>query len=353
MRKFSALFPLLALPLLTACGKHEAPPEPLRPVKSLRVALQPASSALTLPGEVHARHETPLAFRVGGKISECKAELGQQVHGGQVLARLEPEDYRLAAQGGAATEAQARSTLVLAEADLKRYAALREKGFVSAAALDQKQAAFDAAHAAFDATQANRSAQDRKLGYTALTADGDGVVTSLDCNVGQVVNPGQPVLGLARSGAKEIAVYVPEAALAAFRGVKEFAIDLNAHPDKSYRGTLRELAGGADPATRTYAAHIAVQDADDAMQLGMSATVRMQSGGEMAIRLPLSAVFSRDGSTAVWKLDDQGVVHRTAIAVAGVEGDELRVASGLAPGDVVVVAGANLLRDGEKVKLAQ
>lgn len=351
MRKLSAL--LLTLPLLAACSKQPAPPEPLRPVKSIRVELQPGSSALTLAGEVHARHETQLAFRVGGKISACYAELGQKVRRGQVLARLEPEDYRLAAQGGAANEAQARSQLILADADLKRYTALREKGFVSAATLDQKQATFDAARAAYDATQANRGEQDRKLGYTALTADGNGVVTSLNCNVGQVVNPGQPVLGLARSGAKEIAVYVPESSLAAFRSVKEFAISLNAHPKKTYHGKLRELAAGADPATRTYAAHITVTDADDAMQLGMSATVRMQSGDDMAIRLPMSAVISRDGSTGVWKLDDKGIVHRAAISVAGVEGDELRISSGLAPGDVVVTAGANLLREGQQVKLAQ
>lgn len=351
MRKLPAL--LLVLPLLAACSKKEAPPEPLRPVKSMRVELQAGANSLTLPGEVHARHEAPLAFRVGGKISACYAELGQQVRRGQVLARLEPEDYRLAAQGGAATEAQARSQLILADADLKRYTALREKGFVSAAALDQKQAAFDAARAAYDAGQARRGEQDRKLGYTALTADGDGVVTSLNCNVGQVVAAGQQVLGLARNGGKEIAVYVPESALAAFRSNKQFSISLNAQPGKRYIGKLRELAGGADPATRTYAARIAVQDADDAMQLGMSATVRMQSGSDMAIHLPLAAVFSRDGSTGVWKLDDKGIVHRTLISVAGIEGDELRVASGLAPGDVVVTAGTNLLRDGEKVKLVQ
>jgi membrane fusion protein, multidrug efflux system len=349
MRKLPSL--LLALPLLAACGKQPVPPEPLRPVKTLRVELQPGSSELTLPGEVHARHEAPLAFRVGGKISACYAELGEKVRRGQVLARLEPEDYQLAAQRDAANEAQARSQMILAEADLKRYRTLRDKGFVSATALDQKQAAYDAARAALKAMQANRSEQDRKLGYTALTADGDGVVTSLNCNIGQVVSPGQQVLGLARSGAKEIAVFVPESSLAAFRHSKSFNISLNAHPEKIYHGMLRELSGGADPATRTYAARITVTDADDAMQLGMSATVRMQSGGEMEIHLPLTAVISRDGTPGVWKLGSNGIVHRTAVSVSGVEGDELRISGGLAPGDLVVTAGANLLREGEKVKL--
>ena len=349
MRKLLILS--LALPLLAACSKQSAPPEPLRPVKTLRIELQSSASELTLPGEVHARHESPLAFRVGGKISACYAELGQKVRRGQVLARLEPEDYRLAAQSGAANEAQARSQMVLAQAELKRYTALRAQGFVSAAALDQKQAAYDAARAAFDAMQANRNEQDRKLGYTALTADGDGVVTSLDCNIGQMVGAGQQVLGLAHDGAREIAVYVPESSLAAFRRSKHFSIKLNAQPDKTYHGVLRELAAGADPATRTYAARITVSDADDAMQYGMSATVRMQSGDAMQILLPLAAVFSRDSSPGVWKLGNDGIVHRAAITVDGVEGDELRISKGLKPGDLVVTAGANLLREGEKVKL--
>ena len=344
---------LLALPLFAACSKHETLPEPLRPVKTLRIALQPSYGELTLPGEVHARHEAPLSFRVGGKISACYAELGEKVRRGQALARLEPEDYRLAAQGGAANEAQARSRLVFAEADLKRYSELRAKGFVSAAALDQKQSAYDAARASFDAMQASRNEQDRKLAYTALKADANGVITSLNCNVGQVVGAGQQVLGLARDGAKEIAVAVPESGLAAFRSFKHFAITLNAVPGKTYHGVLRELAGGADPATRTYAAHITVKDADDAMQLGMSATVRMQSGDDMEIRLPLLAVVSKDGTPGVWKLGSNGIVHRATISVGPVEGDELRVTSGLVPGDLVITAGANLLHDGEKVQVAQ
>lgn len=350
MRKIPSLF-LLSLPLLAACEKPPTPPEPLRPVKTIHVGMEASVAALRLPGEVHARYEAPLAFRVGGKISACDVNLGDSVHGGQVLARLEPTDYQLATQGGAANEAQAHSAAILAEADLKRYRSLREKGFVSAAALDQKQAAADAARAALDAMQSHSGEQQRKLGYTSLTADGDGVITALNCNPGQVVNAGQPVLGFARNGAKEIAVSVPEAGLTEFRSAKNFHIELNAQPGKSWHGALRELSAGADPATRTYAARIAVKDADAAMQLGMSATVAVQPPSSQVMRLPLAAVVSRDGAPGVWTLDGNATIHRTTITLAGVEDDSVRVASGLNSGDVVVVAGANLLREGEKVKL--
>lgn len=344
------IFAMPAL-LLAACGKPPAPPEPLRPVKTVQVGMEPGEAAFSLPGEVRARHEAPLSFRVGGKVTECKVSLGDTVRRGQVLARLEPNDYDLVAQVGAAGEAEARSASILADAELARYRNLREKDFISAAALDQKQAAADAARARLEAMRSAHTGQSRQLNYTALAAESNGIITGYNCNAGQVVGAGQPVLHLAQSGEKEILVHLPEAELARSRSIAGFTVSLNALPDKDYKGTLRELAGAADPATRTYAARIAVKDADAAMQLGMSATVRMQSAGDTAIRLPLDAVIGRDGKSLVWQVDEAGIVHAAHVVVGAIEGNRVRIASGLSSGNTVVVAGANLLRDGEKVKL--
>lgn len=342
---------LLSLCTLAACEKPPAPPEPLRPVKTLRVGLESGDGALRLPGEVRARHETALGFRVGGKVTECAVNMGDAVRRGQALARLEPVDYELSAQSAAAGEAQARSSLILAENDLKRYRSLYEKHFVSAAALDQKQAAYDAALAGLDAARSSHAEQSRRVGYTTLSADGDGIVTSYDCNIGQVVSAGQPVMGLARSGEKEIAIHLPEAELPRFRASPRFTVSLNAVPGKTWTGTLRELAAAADPATRTYDARIAVKDADAAMQLGMSASVEAQSAATQIMRLPLAAVISRDGRPGAWVVDGGGTVHRVEIALGEIEGDSVRVASGLKNGDTVVIAGTSLLREGEKVRL--
>ena len=342
---------VLSVLLLIACDKQPAPQEPLRPVKTVRVSMEPSETVLSLPGEVRARHEIPLAFRVGGKIIGCKVNLGDSVRHGQVLARLEPNDYELAAEAGAAGEAEARSASILADSDLARYRSLREKGFVSAAALDQKQAAADAAKARLDALRSAHAGQSRQVNYTALSAESDGIITGYNCNAGQVVAAGQPVLDIAQSGEKEILVHLPEVELSRFHSAAGFTVSLNALPDKNYHGALRELAGAADPATRTYAARIAVKNADAAMQLGMSATIRMQSAGDLAIRLPLAAVVSRDNKPSVWQVDEAGIVHATPVAIGGIEGNMVRIASGLNSGNTVVVAGANLLRDGEKVKL--
>jgi multidrug efflux system membrane fusion protein len=355
MRNLCCLLLILFTLPLSGCGKSAAAPstatEPLRPVKTMRVAITPSEASLQLAGEVRARHEAPLAFRVGGKITECRVNHGDTVKAGQVLARLEPTDYQLAAEGSAASAAEARSAAILADADLTRFRALHEKGFVSAAALDQKQAAADAAHARLTAMQSAHSEQSRKLDYATLTADSDGIISGYDCNVGQVVNIGQPVLRLAQSGAREIGVNVAEGDLPLFRKNKSFTIALNALPDKTYSGTLRELAGAADPATRTYGARIAVRNADGDMQLGMSATVTVRADNGASMRLPLSAVISQDSNPSVWKVAADGIVHRASVTVAGVDGNDVRVAEGLAEGDMVVVAGASLLREGEQVKL--
>jgi RND family efflux transporter MFP subunit len=344
---------ILLLLLLAACNKPPAAPEPIRPVKTVHVGMEAGEAYLHLPGEVRARHETPLAFRVGGKVIECKVNLGDTVRHGQVLARLEAADYQLATQSGAAGVAEARSTLTLTEAELVRYRNLREKGFVSAAVLDQKQAAADAARARLDAIQSAHTEQSRQLDYTTLSADNDGVISAYNCNVGQVVSVGQPILQLAQAAEKEIVIHLPESELQYFRPAAHFTVSLNAVPGKSYQGTLRELAAAADPATRTYAARIAVKKADAAMQLGMSATVEVNPSGEGAqvMRLPLAAVVSRDSHPLVWKVDAASSVHAAAISIAGVEDNTVRIASGVNTGDIVVTAGANLLREGEKVKL--
>lgn len=345
---------MAAVLLLAACGKQPAPPdEPLRPVKTMQIGPASGTAGLTLAGEVRARHEAPLAFRVAGKVTECRFNLGDTVHRGQTLARLEPADYQLAAQAGAASVEENRSALIFAEAELARFRGLHEKKFVSDAALDQKQAAADAARAKLDTARSSHTQKTRQLDYTSLLADNDGVVTSGECNTGQVVNAGQPMLRLAQSGEKEIAIYVPETELAGFRTITSFTISLNASANKTYRGKLRELAAAADPATRTYSARITVDNADDAMQLGMSATVHVQTDSGSAMQLPLAAVVSRDGKPGVWKVDSAGVVHAAPVSIDRIKGNSVIVASGLNNGDIVVTAGANLLRDGEKIRLPQ
>ena len=336
---------------LSACERHAPPPELIRPVKVWTVASEASASDLVLAGEVVARYEAPLAFQVGGKVVERRVNLGDSVRAGQIIGLLNAADYRLAAEAQSATAAAAQTELKVAQADLARYRLLRAQGFISAAELDHRQASVDAARERAQAAQANASQAQRQLGYAALVADHDGVITGMSFDVGQVVAAGQPVARLARQGPRELLVHVPEAELPRMRAAQRLSVTINVRPDKVQAGSLRELAAAADGATRTYAARIAVKAPEADLPLGASATLRVPSTNVRTTRLPLVAVVSRDGVARVWKYDAaSGAVRAAIITTDGVSGDSVIVKSGLAPGDVVVVAGASLLREGQKVK---
>jgi multidrug efflux system membrane fusion protein len=329
----------LAATLLAGCSKPEEPAQPLRTVRVMKIDGAAVSGSLTFPGEVRARFEARLGFRLGGKIVERRVDVGAVVKRGQALARLDAQDAALNA-------AQAEAARALAEAEAKRYRDLRAKNFVSQAVLDAKETALKTA-----AAQAGVARN--QAGYTTLVADRDGVVTAVEAEAGQVVSAGQTVVRVAEGNEKEIVIAVPEGEVEKVRAAEGFAVTLNSLPGRSWQGRLRELAPSADPATRTFAARIGVAQADDAVRLGMSASVQAKvSPGDTALRLPLSAFFTRNDQANVWVVDPATqTVKLTRVETDGVAGNDMRVKAGLAPGMLVVTAGANLLEDGQKVRL--
>ena len=330
----------LAAALVAAgCSKPETPAQPLRTVRVMKIDGAAVSGGLTFPGEVRARYESRLGFRLGGKLVERRVDVGTVVKRGQVLARLDAQDAALNA-------AQAEAGRALAEAEAKRYRELREKNFVSQAVLDAKETALKTA-----AAQAGVARN--QAGYTTLVADRDGVVTAVEAEAGQVVAAGQTVLRVAEGNEKEIVIAVPEGDVEKVRGAEGFAVSLNSLPGRSWTGRLRELSPSADAATRTFTARIGVAQADEAVRLGMSARVEAKVGlRDTALRLPLSAFFTRNDQANVWVVDPATqTVKLTKVETNGVSGNEMRVKAGLQSGQLVVTAGANLLEDGQKVRL--
>ena len=340
---------LLLTLLLVACSKPvPPPPEAIRPVKTLTISTQSSQSGTILAGEVKTRYESPLAFRVSGKIIERRINLGDHVKRGQVLARLETNDLQLAANADAANVAGAKSDLALAEAELTRYRSLRDKNFVSAAVLDQKKTTVDSTRARLNALEASYTERHRQVGYTSLVADSEGVITWLDLNIGQVVGSGQALLKVAHSGEQEVEIHVPESLRDQLKPESIFSVSFNAMPDKIYPAHLREIAAAADPSTRTFAVRLSLKP-DSSIQLGMSASITLQQVPSSVIRLPLAALVSRDGKTYVWKVEKEHV-HAITINSNATQGDQILVSSGLNVGDDIVVAGAHLLREGQQVR---
>ncbi len=336
----------------TSAATKETKAELPRPVRFMQVGLSSLSDISFLPGEVRPRFEQRYSFRVPGKIARRLVDVGQVVKAGQVLAVLDSQDVLPAINAQAAQVEVAKTDYKLQQSEMKRQQELRDKGFVSGAALERQVATADAADARVKAALSQLANAQNGLNFQTLRADKAGVVIAVDAEAGSVVAAGQSVVRVAQLGEKEIIVNVPERAVGLLKTAKGFAAHFDALPGKRYAAKLRELSPAADSASRTYTARLSIINADDALKLGMSATVRLELREAQAIVIPNTALYTRDNSTRVWLVDRASETVKAAEIKTGESTNEgVAVLTGLKPGDLVVTAGANLLQPGQKVRL--
>lgn len=348
-----ALAPLALLPLLQACGRDAPPPpEAPRPVRSMVAGARPGSVDATYSGTIQARHESRLGFQVSGRIVARLVEVGSPVRRGQPLMRLDPAQESLHVAAASADVDAARSRVAQNRIDLQRTEQLLARQFASPAEVDQQRLALAQSESQLRAALAQQQLKMNQRGFTELLADRDGVVTAIAAEAGQVVAPGQAVVTVAADGEREVVVSIPESRVDELRQARTLSVSVWAHKDRRWRGTLRELAPDADSVTRTYAARITVHDADAALRLGMTASVRAAGiDGGSTIRLPLTAVLHRDGQALVWIVD--AATHRVstrAVQLGAAQDDSVIVAAGLAGGETVVTAGVHMLHAGQQVR---
>ncbi|HEX4870132.1 MAG TPA: efflux RND transporter periplasmic adaptor subunit [Moraxellaceae bacterium] len=336
---------------LAACSREEPAAAPLRPVKLMTVGEGAGAFTTELAGEVRARVESGLGFRVNGKIVSRRVETGHRVQRGQELARLDPRDFELSGQAANSQLIAATAQLDNARSEYARYQSLAKKGHVSDTELERKRVELSTAEAQHQQAQSGLSLEKNRLADTVLRADADGVVVAVLADVGEVVSVGQPVIRIAQDGPREIEVEFPENRTALARLAKA-QVSLWAKPDVKLPATLRELSAAADPVTRTFRARYTVKAAPGALALGQSATVHLQLPAMSAgtVRLPTTAIFGQQGQTQVWVFDEKtSTVKRRPVQSAGVEGNDVLVA-GLQSGMRVVIAGVHVLSEGQKVQ---
>lgn len=358
--KTPILFSVVALSLaLAACSHPEAPLEPIRSVKLMTVTAGPLDLQSEYAGEVRARAEARLGFRVGGKLLQRPADVGQRVIKGQLLAQLDGNDLALASQAAQAQMSAARTQRDLAAADLKRFTDLKAQGFVSGAEIERRHANLQAAEALLRQAQAQGAVQGNQAGYARLLADGPGVVLAVDAEVGQVVAAGAPVVRLARDGLRDVVFAVPEDHLAQVVVGQSALVRLWAEPVGSAgarTGKVREVAASADPATRTYQVKLSLPE-DAQLPLGATAYVSLPTATNRAaeaIKLPTSALMRATGAdksgTEVWVFDPvTSTVQARPVNVAGADGNLIVITAGLKPGEEIVAAGVHVLSAGQKV----
>jgi RND family efflux transporter MFP subunit len=346
---------LLSLLVVVGCSRPEPMPEPVRAVKVMTVSASALQSTHDYSGEVKARVESRLGFRVGGKITARNADVGQHVKAGTVLAQLDPQDYRLATDAARAQLNAAATNRDLAAADFKRFQVLREQNFISGAELERRESTFKAAQAQFEQAQAQLSTQGNQARYTTLIADVSGVVTAVEAEPGQVVTPGTTIVRIAADGPRDVVFAVPEDKVAAVRPGVDVALRLWA-TSTQLTGRIREVAAAADPITRTYPVKVSITGAEQP-PLGATVTVIPQSpdsAGLQVIKVPTSALRQEGQGSAVWVLDRQTMTVRSQqVQIATADGNDAVIAAGLQPGMTIVTAGVHVLAPGQKVSVYQ
>jgi len=348
-----ALAVLSAVLALAACSRQPAPAEPVRSVKVVTVGAQALSGESVYAGELRAQVESRLGFRVAGKLTQRLVDAGQRVSAGQALATLDPQDYQLSAQAAQAQLLAAQTQRDVAQADYKRYENLRAQGFISDAELERREAALKSADAALVQARSQSQAQANQLGYARLQASASGVVTALEAEVGQVLSAGQPVLRVAHDGPRDAVFAVPEQTLSRWRVGQTLQAQL-AGQSQPVSGRVREIGASADPVTRTFTVKLALPGSE---RWPLGTTVNVQAPKDAgqavsAITLPTTALRQDGQNTAVWVLDESTMTVRSQTVTLGpVQAQQVVVASGLQPGQKVVVAGVHVLSPGQKVSL--
>lgn len=348
----------VAMLSLTACSPSKSAQDPRTAPQLVTIAeAQPAEAGeRAFTGVVSARVQSNLGFRVSGKIIERLVDSGQGVHQGQPLIRLDRTDYIHAITSQVGNADAARARLRQAAADEERYRGLVSSGAVSQSAYDQVKASADSALAMLSAAEAQLKIAEDEGAYSTLVADADGVVIETLAEPGQFVSAGQIVVRVARAGAREAVVSLPETlSLALGSAAQAILYGANADSATRYPVRLRQLSGAADPLTRTFEARYVLDGAAARAPLGATVTVYLtDSEPSSGVSVPLGAIDDEGRGPGVWLLDrkSSSVAYRS-VKFIRFDGERALVSGGIHFGDPIIAVGGHFLHEGERVQVAE
>ncbi len=337
-----------AILLLAGC-KADEPPAPAQRSVLVQAVTGGAANVGIYTGEIRARYEFDLAFRVAGKLAARLVDAGAEIKAGQALAKLDPTDLQLAANAARAQLSAAESDFATARAERERYSGLLDKKFVSQAAFEAKDNAFKSAQGRLEQARSQSQISGNQASYGTLSSEFPAVVIAVLADAGQVLSAGQAVFRLARPEEKEVLIAVPESRVAEFKAAKMIAVNLWADPKISMAGELRELSPAADPATRTYAARIRIHNPPPEVRLGMTARIVLDAAGDGRLVVPLGAVVDQGNGPLVWVVS-AGKANPRTVKVAQFGETGVTITEGLQAGELVVIAGASKLVPGQAVE---
>jgi RND family efflux transporter MFP subunit len=343
---------LLLLPLLSACSKEEPAPEPVRPVLFVEASAISEESLGRFAGNIEARYESTLGFRVGGRIARRVVDVGSEVAKGALLATLDPTDQQNNVRARQGDLARIEAQWINAQANARRQQELFDRGVGAQAQLDIAQTDLKTTASSLAQAKAAQSQAQDQLGYSELRSDHAAVVTRWQVEAGQVVTAGQEVVTLARPDVKEAVIDLPASLADQLPPGVEFKVASQLDPQVNTLGTLREIEPQAQSATRTRRARLSLAETPPALRLGTAISVTLRAAITARTELPLSALQEVDGKTQVWVIDEQTrKVNPRAVNVISRSADRFVLGSEIKPGEKVVSAGVNSLKPGQEVKI--
>src|ERR1700682_5068071 len=291
--------------LLAACGKEQPRKVEIRPVRVISVQHAPSGDTISLTGQIQAKDQVNLAFRIGGRLQERNVTVGDAVAPGQIVARIESQDYQNALRSAEADLASAQAVLANAQATEGRQSELLSKGFATRVQYDQAEQQLKTAQAQVESAQARLQNARDNLTYTDLKSDVAGSVTAKGAEPGEVVAAGRMILQVCRQGDRYAVFNVPSQLIRQSPKDPEVTVSLSDDPTIVPRGHVREVAPQADTATGTYVVKVALDNPPDAMRLGATIVGQVKVQSEPVIQLPGTALTQSEGKSAVWVVDPE------------------------------------------------
>lgn len=352
MFKFRILAATLVAVSVTACDKPPASVVEARPVRAITVSGAASGESVSLTGQIRAKDQTNIAFRLDGRMMERPVNVGDVVEAGQVVARLDPANQQNSLRSAQASLASAEAVLTQARLTFGRQEELLKNGWTPRSKFDDAQQSLSTAQAQVDSAKARlRTAQDQ-LSYTVLYADAPGAVTAVGAEPGEVVRTGKMIVQVAHEGGRDAVFDVPEQLIR--RGPRDAVAEITLSNDPQVKATarVREVSPQADAATRTFQVKFGIIDPPDAMRLGATVTGRATLAPPPGVEIPASALLEANGRPAVWIVDPQSLtVSLRNVEVGRYDPASVVVSQGLETGERVVTAGVQTLHPGQKVRL--
>lgn len=344
------------LPLMLAgCGQAQPEAEPqIRPVRVTTVEERDAGDTASLSGIVEAKTEVDLAFRIGGRVLERHVNVGDRVTAGQLLAKLDSQDQENAVRASQASLSAAEAQFLEAELNYDRQRQLLASGHTTRQRYDQAVQVLRTLRSQVEEASAQLSIARTRLDDTAIYADAPGEITARGIEVGQVVQPGQMIVRIARKEGRDAVFDAPPDLISRSPRDAKIHVSLSIDPAISAVGRVREVSPQADPLTGTFRVRVGLSEPPPEMRLGSAVTGRVTLAGSDGIVIPASALSRSQGSPAVWVFDPvTETVSLRNVEVSTHRPSEVVLSSGLSPGDIVVTAGVQSLRNGQRVRLLE